>query len=235
MMRRQEALRFMGGMWVFPGGRVDPPDCGPAAAALVAAESAAHAPVMCAPDGTPLGPELVLGLRVAACRETYEEAGVLLVRRRDGRPPAGAELHALASAQHGVTHAPVGFLDLVASGGLLLDVDRLVHWSHWITPSHEPRRFDTHFFVAALPEGQRTRDVSTETDHVEWLAPAEVLSREAAGEIRLLPPTRVTLAGIAACADIPAVFAAAAERDSGTPVKPRIEALPDGRLRLVTD
>ena len=134
MMRRQEALRFMGGMWVFPGGRVDPPDCGPAAAALVADD---QAPIMLAPDGTSVAPGLVLGLRVAACRETYEEAGVLLVRRRDGRRPAPEQLQALAAAREGSTHVPGGFLDLVAAASLLLDVDRLVYWSHWITPSHE--------------------------------------------------------------------------------------------------
>jgi 8-oxo-dGTP pyrophosphatase MutT (NUDIX family) len=196
MMRRQEALRFMGGMWVFPGGRVDPPDCGPAAAALVEAESADHAPVMCAPDGTPLGPELVLGLRVAACRETYEEAGILLVRRRDGRPPAGAELHALASAQNGVTHAPVGFLDLVASSGLLLDVDRLVYWSHWITPSHEPRRFDTHFFAVAMPEGQVASLDQRESTELAWLTPRDVCAAAASGSMLIAPPTLLTLEDI---------------------------------------
>src|SRR5918993_620142 len=144
---------------------------------------------------------------------------------------SGAEWEA---ARVALERRELGFADLLSGRGLALRADLLASWGRWITPEFEPRRFDTHFFVAALPEGQRTRDVSTETDHVEWLAPAEGLSREAAGEIRLLPPTRATLAGIAACADIPAVFAAAAERDSGTPVKPRIEALPDGRLRLVT-
>jgi 8-oxo-dGTP pyrophosphatase MutT (NUDIX family) len=153
MTRRRKSLRFMGGMWVFPGGRVDPPDCGRQAAALVAAPSGAASPAMCALDGLPLAPALALGLQVAACRETYEEAGVLLARHRDGRPPSAAELEALTSARH-EARAAGAFLDLVASADLLLDVDRLVYWSHWITPSQEPRRFDTRFFAVASPEGQ---------------------------------------------------------------------------------
>lgn len=225
MMRRQEALRFMGGMWVFPGGRVDPPDCGPVAAALVAAESAHRAPVMCAPDGTPLGPELVLGLRVAACRETYEEAGVLLVRRRDGRPPAGAELHALASAPDGVTHAPVGFLDLVASSGLLLDVDRLVYWSHWITPSHEPRRFDTHFFAVAMPEGQVASLDQRESTELAWLTPRDICAAAASRSMLIAPPTLLTLEDIDEAHALHGGVSAmlSAERGRSTPpVMPRV-------------
>ena len=96
MMRRGQALRFMGGMWVFPGGRVDPSDCTPAAAALVPAD-VEPAQGLCAIDGEPLPGSLALGLRVAACRETFEEAGLLLVRRRDGRAACARGLAPAAS------------------------------------------------------------------------------------------------------------------------------------------
>jgi len=222
MMRRQEALRFMGGMWVFPGGRVDPPDCGPAAAALVADD---HAPIMLAPDGTSVAPELVLGLRVAACRETYEEAGVLLVRGRDGRRPAPEQLQALAAAREGSTHVPGGFMDLVASAGLLLDVDRLVYWSHWITPSHESRRFDTRFFAVAMPEGQVASLDQRESTELAWLAPRDVCAAAASGSMLIAPPTQLTLEDIDEAHTLHGGVSAmlAAERGRATPpVMPRV-------------
>jgi 8-oxo-dGTP pyrophosphatase MutT (NUDIX family) len=225
MMRRQEALRFMGGMWVFPGGRVDPPDCDPAAAALVADEAPDRAPIMLAPDGTPLPPELVLGLRVAACRETYEEAGILLVRGRDGRPPSPQLMQTLAAAREGSTHVPGGFTDLVASAGLLLDIDQLVYWSHWITPSHESRRFDTHFFAVAMPEEQTARLDQRESTEVAWLAPRDVCTAAASGRMLIAPPTQLTLEDIAEAHALHGGVSAmlAAERGRPTPpVMPRL-------------
>jgi len=215
----------MGGMWVFPGGRVDPPDCGPAAAALVSDATANRAPVMLAPDGTSLPPELALGLRVAACRETYEEAGVLIVRGRDGRPPAPELLHTLAAAREGSTHVPGGFMDLVASAGLLLDVGPLVYWSHWITPSHESRRFDTHFFAVAMPVGQTASLDQRESTGLAWLAPRDVCAAAASGRMLIAPPTQLTLEDIdeahALHGGVPAMLAA--ERGRATPpVMPRV-------------
>lgn len=152
MLRREAALKFMGGMWVFPGGRVDPSDCTPTAAAQ-AAESPATEPGLRALDGSPLPDALALGLRIAACRETWEEAGILLARRRDGGSPDQRQLHALQAERERVT-TPGAFTQRLAAAGLLLDVGRLVSWAHWITPSHERRRFDTRFFTAGMPEGQ---------------------------------------------------------------------------------
>ena len=194
MMRRQDALRFMGGMWVFPGGRVDPPDCEPAAAALVPDPSREGDTVLRAPDGAPLSPDLALGLRVAACRETWEEAGVLLVRHRDGRSPAPRELRALVAERNRTTQTrPGAFAQMVASAGLLLDVDRLVYWSHWITPSHESRRFDTHFFAVAMPEEQVASLDQRESTELAWLAPGDVCVAASSGVMPIAPPTQLTL------------------------------------------
>jgi 8-oxo-dGTP pyrophosphatase MutT (NUDIX family) len=225
MMRRQDALRFMGGMWVFPGGRVDPPDCGPAAAALVPDVPGEDDAVLHAPDGAPLAPDLALGLRVAACRETWEEAGVLLVRRRNGQPPAPQELAALAAERDHTTQAPGGFAEMVASAGLVLDVDRLVHWSHWITPSHESRRFDTHFFAVAMPEGQVASLDKRESTELAWLAPGEVCAAASSGAMLIAPPTQLTLEDLheahARHGGVAAMLAA--ERGRPTPaVMPRV-------------
>jgi len=193
MMRRQDALTFMGGMWVFPGGRVDPPDCEPAAAALMPDLSSEGGTVLCAPDGAPLTPDLALGLRVAACRETWEEAGVLLVRQRDGRSPAPRELRELFADRDGAMQAPGGFAQMVASAGLVLDLDSLVYWSHWITPSHESRRFDTHFFAVAMPEGQVASLDQRESTELAWLAPRDVCAAASSATMLIAPPTQLTL------------------------------------------
>ena len=126
-----------------------------------------------------------------------------------------------------------GFADLLAGKGLTLRSDLLLPWSRWITPEFEPRRFDTYFFVALLPEGQRTRDVSGEADHTLWLRPADALARAEAGELTMLPPTMVTLAEVAAAGDLDGVARDAAERDPGTPILPYIEGLDGAEPRFL--
>jgi 8-oxo-dGTP pyrophosphatase MutT (NUDIX family) len=139
------------------------------------------------------------------------------------------------SARQALVNRHTGFADLLRERRLTVRSDLLVPWSRWITPEFEPRRFDTYFFVALLPDGQRTRDVSGEADHTMWIRPAAALTQAAAGEIAMLPPTMVTLAEVAACPDLAAVAAAAAGRDVATPVTPRLELPPDGEPRLVLD
>jgi 8-oxo-dGTP pyrophosphatase MutT (NUDIX family) len=191
MMRRGSALRFMGGMWVFPGGRVDPSDCTPAAAGNVAESPTAER--LCAVDGSPLPAALALGLRIAACRETYEEAGILLARQRDGGSPDPRQLAELQTERERVARSPVAFPQLLADAGLLLDVGGLVSWGHWITPSHERVRFDTRFFATAMPEGQSASADRRESTELEWLTPEDVCRAAARGEMQLAPPTLLTL------------------------------------------
>lgn len=106
-------------------------------------------------------------------------------------------------------------------------------WARWITPEFEPRRYDTHFFVAALPDGQETADISGEADRTEWVRPREALRRFEAGEIMMLPPTSVALAELTRYDSVSAVLVAATGRDAATPVLPRIEHGADGSARLV--
>jgi 8-oxo-dGTP pyrophosphatase MutT (NUDIX family) len=225
MMRRERELRFMGGMWVFPGGRLDPSDCSPAATGLLAEADRRGAYPMRSLDGTELPYEVALGLRVAACRETYEEAGLLLVRHRDGHRPSPGHVYALQAERARVASLPGAFIELIASAGLLLEVDRLVYWSHWITPSLEPRRYDTRFFAAAVPDGQVASADLQESTELRWLAPHDALVAEARGEMGLAPPTVLTLEDIEESHRVHGGVAAmlAAERDRATPpVMPRI-------------
>jgi hypothetical protein len=96
---------------------------------------------------------------------------------------------------------------------LVLRADLLRVWTHWLTPEVEPRRFDTRFFVAALPAGQRTRDVGGEADTVVWMKPADALSGSQRGEMMLMPPTVATITDVSACATVAEILDAADRRD----------------------
>jgi 8-oxo-dGTP pyrophosphatase MutT (NUDIX family) len=122
--------------------------------------------------------------------------------------------------------------EVFEESGVRLTSDLLVPWSRWITPEFEPRRFDTYFFLAALPDGQHTPSAGDEFDDAIWVRPAEALERHAAGEIAMLPPTSVTLRELAAYSSIDGVLAEAG-RDAATPVRPRVVFAPDGTARLL--
>ena len=116
--------------------------------------------------------------------------------------------------------------ELLDRRGLRLRDDLLLPWARWVTPEFEPRRFDTWFFVALLPEAQTARDVSGEADRTAWIDPAE------SAELPMLPPTRHTVSQIAAALSIAGVVAASAKRDAANPVMPRIDIGADGTATL---
>jgi len=187
LLRRQPSMAFAGGMCVFPGGGVDPRDFDHAVA------WAGPAPTEWA---TRLGTDerTARALVCAAVRETFEESGVLLAGPA-GRPEAvvadtsGDDWEADRVALEGRELSLTDFLD---RRGLVLRSDLLGAWSAWTTPEFEPRRYRTWFFVAALPEGQRTRDVSSESSSVAWLPLGEALGLADAGEATMMPPTYLT-------------------------------------------
>jgi 8-oxo-dGTP pyrophosphatase MutT (NUDIX family) len=117
--------------------------------------------------------------------------------------------------------------------GVRVTAGDLVAWSRWITPVFEPRRYDTYFFLATLPDGEQPTNVSGEADRTLWLRPAEAVARAESGEIRMLPPTMVTLRQLAGFGSVDAALAAAASRDAATPILPRVEWDPAGAARLV--
>ncbi len=200
-LRRRAAMVF-GGVYAFPGGRVDPAD-----------DPAGLRPGW----GIRLGlPEHEAGAVVAAAvRELFEETGVLLAG--GGEPADEADRAALAARE-------TTLAEVLARRGAAIRDDLLVPWSRWVTPEFEPRRFDTWFFVAALPSGHEPRDVSGEADGTVWLDPADP------GQLAMLPPTRVTLDELARYPGVEAVLAA--QRDAARPVLPQIEVGPDGVARI---
>ncbi|MBQ1072283.1 NUDIX domain-containing protein [Micromonospora sp. C31] len=227
LIRRVAAMAF-GGMYAFPGGGVDPSD------------SQAHldwAGPTPAGWGERLGltPQAAQAVVCAAAREVFEEAGVLLAGPDAATVVGDVSGDDWEADRVALEQRRGGFADLLARRGLTLRSDLLLPWSRWITPEFEPRRFDTYFFVALLPAGQRTRDVSGEADHTVWVRPADALARAAAGELTMLPPTLVSLAQVAAGGDLAGVARAAATRDAANPVTPRLDEAETGEARFVLD
>ncbi|MDN5852894.1 MAG: NUDIX hydrolase [Actinomycetia bacterium] len=212
-LRRQRSMAFAAGMYVFPGGRVDPRDADTDVAWVGPPPSA---------WGERLGCDeaLARALVCAAIRETYEEADVLLAGDAD-EVVADVSGDDWEADRRALVGHEVSLASVLARRGLAVRSDLLGAWAHWITPEFEPRRYDTRFFVAVLPNGQRTRDVSTEADRVEWLAPSAALRREERGELAMMPPTRVTCHDLASLPSAATALTSAPDRRIA-PVMPRV-------------
>jgi hypothetical protein len=108
------------------------------------------------------------------------------------------------------------FADFLHRRGLVLRADLLRAWAHWITPEFEPKRYDTAFFVAALPAGQVTRDVTSESDQVTWIRPADAVAAVDAGETLMLPPTYLCCRDLTQYDAVDGVLAGAGDREIRT-------------------
>jgi 8-oxo-dGTP pyrophosphatase MutT (NUDIX family) len=205
LLRRQTSMAFAGGMCVFPGGGVDRRDFDTdvAWAGPTPAEWAAR-----------LGcDESMAGALVcAAVRETFEESGVLLAGPHADDVVSDttgedweADRVALESRELSLTE----FLD---RRELVLRSDLLGAWSGWLTPVFEPRRYRTWFFVARLPEGQVTRDVSSESSSVTWLPALEAVELVEQERLLMLPPTWLTCLEVAQHGTVDEVLAEASGR-----------------------
>ncbi|MFE3600587.1 NUDIX hydrolase [Streptomyces sp. NPDC059142] len=192
MLRRRTSMAFAAGAYAYPGGGVDPRDddrlvgwAGPGRdvwARRLGVDPAAAQAVVC-----------------AAVRETYEEAGVLLAGETadtvvgDIGGSSGGDRDGWEADRAAVAARELSFADFLHRRGLILRSDLLGAWARWITPEFEPRRYDTWFFVAALPPGQRTRNASTEADRTVWIRPSEATEAYDRGELLMMPPTVATL------------------------------------------
>lgn len=192
LLRRQASMAFAGGMCVFPGGGVDPRDFD-------------HTVAWAGPDpaawATRLGTDerTARALVCAAVRETFEESGVLLAgpRAQPNEVVADTSGDDWEADRVALEARQLSLTDVLDRRGLVLRSDLLGAWSGWLTPEFEPRRYRTWFFVAALPEGQLTRDVSSESSAVAWLPLPEALARAEAGEVLMMPPTLLTCLDVA--------------------------------------
>ena len=183
MMRRHGNSSVLGGVHVFPGGKLDAPDCRVDVALLDQPLQRLHEAL----SQSDLDQRTAAGLHVAALRETFEECGLLLCSR--------VAPDVLRQAQE-LVRAGQGFLATLQQLGLALETRRLAPWSRWITPrvpSISNRRFDTRFFVAQAPQGQQARHDDHEATETVWLNPRAGLRQYWEGRIDLAPPQIMTL------------------------------------------
>lgn len=210
LLQRDRNQSFMGGAYVFPGGRMDEADAEPGPAACRGGFCAAEARrLLQEPD---LPEATALGLFLTAVRETFEEAGILLAVRAAGEPidlldPGAAERFAAYRLELHAGKLPLA--DLARRENLTYAADLLIPYSHWITPATEPRRFDTRFFLARLPEKQVAVHDRRELTASCWMTTATALADHAAGRIVLMPPTLKTIEELHAFSDVASLFAAA--------------------------
>lgn len=205
LLRRTTTMAFAAGMSVFPGGRVDPTD------ATIADSWSGPSPSW---FGERLGcsAEMAAAYVAAAVRETFEESGVLLAGPSADSVVADTTGDDWEADRVALERRSLGFADFLHGRGLVLRADLLGPWAHWTTPEFEPRRYDTAFFVAALPVGQITRDVSGESDQVAWMRPADAVAAVEAGEMAMLPPTYLCCRDVARHGTVDAVLAESADR-----------------------
>jgi len=190
MLKRNLASEFVAGAYVFPGGSVDPADHGDAAEELCRGLDDVQASDML---GIGSGG---LAFWVAALRECFEEAGILLALPRDAADGTQlldttdpAERARFEAHRLEINEGRKGLLEVCREESLVLAADTVHYVSHWITPELAPRRYDTRFFVTAAPPGQVAHHDDGETIATIWVRPHDALARFEAGEIELLPPT----------------------------------------------
>lgn len=185
LMRRHAAMDFVAGVMVFPGGGVDDRDRN-ADIAWFGPEPSWWAQRLGVDEG------LAEALVCAAARETFEESGVLFAGPQNGSGDPGiiADASIYGDARAALANHSLSFADFLRDEKLVLRADLLRPWANWVTPKEErTRRYDTYFFVAALPEGQRADGENTETDRAFWCTPQAGLDDFEAGRTFLLPPT----------------------------------------------
>lgn len=190
MNRRPPNMETYAGAYVFPGGRVEADDAAEAMLRLMRGLSPAQAQQLL---GTELKPEYCLAHWVAAARELFEEAGVhFFVDQRGAALPADRQ-EILGGRRQALQRGALSFLSLLQSERLHCDVAPLMYFFHRVTPEHYAVRFDTRFYLAALPAGQAPIHYSEEVAESLWISAKEALERFAGGTFPLMPPTIVVL------------------------------------------
>ena len=208
--RRVKGMAFAGGMTVFPGGGVDAADDDPDLAWTGPAPTWWAERLGC---DEPRARRLVC----AAARETFEECGVLLADHLDGAAVSDAGRYHSARAE--LEAHELSFSGFLEREELSLAAGRLRPFDHWITPEVEKRRYDTRFFLAALPGGQEPDDLTTEVDLTMWARPVDLLADFRTGHSMLLPPTWTQLRHLAEFADVDSALAASR---TIAPIQPEI-------------
>jgi 8-oxo-dGTP pyrophosphatase MutT (NUDIX family) len=230
MVKRHPKSGFMASAFVYPGGKLDEEDSGADLLAMTAGMTAEDALARFGPgndagDDAPLTGQEALGVHVAAARELFEEAGILLA---EGIEASEETLDAWRAE----LESGLAFGSLLQREGLILRPDHLLYFAHWITPIIEARRYNTRFFLAAAPPGQEGYHDKRETVDSAWVTPSEALHRYAASDIQLAPPTLRTLEDMAAFGSVDALLTGMVPA-SVPAILPRFENIDDAMVLLM--
>lgn len=230
MLKRNARSVFVGDMWVFPGGAVDADDATPQADALVAGRTDDDC-------SRQLGIESGgIAYWVAVLRETFEEAGVLIARNRDGGAIvefADPDVKARFAAHRDVVNSTESaFTGIVEGEDLALDGAGVHYVARWITPLGPPRRYDTRFFVTAMPSGQVPLHDDDEAVHHEWVRAADALAASDTGEMVMMTPTLSMLQRLAAFGSLDEAIGSAAASTSADDERIRIRYNVEGHGRI---
>jgi 8-oxo-dGTP pyrophosphatase MutT (NUDIX family) len=229
MLQRNLNSDFVGGAYVFPGGGVDDDD------------GSAEAWSVCAGRGDAEASALVgvehggLAFWVAAIRESFEEAGLLLARDERGAPlrlDDGERIRRFGHHRVAVDTGRRRLAEICVEERLTLDVGALHYFSRWVTPLGAPRRYDTRFFVASAPEDQRALHDDREVIGTRWLTPAAALADHEAGRMTMIFPTVRTMVALGRFDSAAEVIDHAAAQARVEPVVPMLRD-EGGGMRLV--
>lgn len=208
MVRRSDGSSFMGGAHVFPGGKLDETDTSDALLEQCSGREQAAASI---PD---LPATLAAGYRVAALRELFEEAGVLLARTAAGGLVSfqGDQKDRFGAWRLALRQYNLPLASILKEDGLTLALDLLIPYAWWVTPEEERKRFDARFYLAVFPPEQIADHDTVETTLSDWFSPREAIARYQAHDIHLVPPTLRTLEELSALTTLEEVLETARSR-----------------------
>jgi 8-oxo-dGTP pyrophosphatase MutT (NUDIX family) len=213
LLKRHEKSSFMGGNFVYPGGRVDRNDGSLETCPFCQGITPEEARQI---FGGLLSPDESFAHWVAGVRELFEEAGVLLAYDKSGNPfhlKNPAERDRFSDYRVLLQKGKLTICQMAQEENLLLALDQLHYFAHWITPEARTERFDTRFFLGRHPVGQEASYDQKETTAGIWLTPKEALEENLKGEVCLSPPTLKTLEDLSRFKSIDEVFSFLSKQD----------------------
>jgi 8-oxo-dGTP pyrophosphatase MutT (NUDIX family) len=197
LTRRPEEMRFLGGFYVFPGGTVHAADYSKTTLERCRGITGEAAQKILAGKHEP---DAALGHWVAVVRELFEEVGILVCVDEKGEAvdvSAPAISERIERARQAIVRSELDFGEFLHAENLFCDLARTVYFDHWLTPDVYSMRFDTRFYIAALPPNQRPLERSEEVTHSLWIQPEEALARMDRRNFPILPPTTTVLQRLA--------------------------------------
>ena len=206
MIKRNRAVDFAAGAMVFPGGKVCADDRNPEWAGRLTGDDT----------------DQVQAFKIAAIREVFEETGILLAQSREGLPIDPARVASFTDLRAPIDVGDALFSDLIIKDDLVLDSQALIKFGNWLTPKFMPKRFDTLFYVAQMPEGQVATADGREATEIAWMRPADALAAAEEGRATIIFPTRMNL-GRLALADTCSVAFERFSEDCPLPIEPVVD------------